>query len=109
LAPEHLEVATAEPEALLPKLRHAGAIFLGAWCPESFGDYCAGPNHVLPTAGTARFASPLGVTDFLKRSSLLQVRDAASAAGLARTSAVMARSEGLHAHAESAAQRGSES
>lgn len=106
LAPEHLEVATADPEALLPQLRHAGAIFLGAWCPESFGDYCAGPNHVLPTAGTARFASPLGVTDFLKRSSLLQVRDATSAAKLAHTSAVIARSEGLHAHAESAAQRG---
>lgn len=108
LAPEHLELAVADAEALLPQLRHAGAIFLGAWCPESFGDYCAGPNHVLPTAGTARFASPLGVHDFIKRSSLLQVASRETAAPLAKISQTMAESEGLIAHAQSAAVRGSE-
>lgn len=106
LAAEHLELAVDNPEALLPKIRHAGAIFLGPWCPESFGDYCAGPNHVLPTAGTARFASPLGVHDFIKRSSLLRVAGAAGAAPLAAISNTMAQSEGLVAHAGSAAVRG---
>lgn len=108
LAPEHLELAVADAEALLPQIRHAGAIFIGAWCPESFGDYCAGPNHVLPTAGTARFASPLGVHDFIKRSSLLQVAGAQGAAPLAKISRTMAESEGLVAHAQSAAVRGSD-
>ena len=108
LAPEHLELALAEPRDWLQHIRHAGAIFLGAWCPESFGDYCAGPNHVLPTAGTARFASPLGVHDFIKRSSLLEVAGREGAAPLARISADLARSEGLHAHAQSAAVRGSD-
>lgn len=105
-AAEHLELAVSEPQALLEKIRHAGAIFLGAWCPESFGDYCAGPNHVLPTAGTARFASPLGVHDFIKRSSLLSVAGSAGAAPLAAISQTMAESEGLAAHAGSAAVRG---
>lgn len=105
LAPEHLELAVEDPDALLPLIRHAGAIFMGPWCPESFGDYCAGPNHVLPTAGTARFASPLGVHDFIKRSSLLQVAGAEGAAPLAAISDTMARSEGLIAHAGSAAIR----
>ena len=108
LAPEHLELALAAPRDWLQHIRHAGAIFLGAWCPESFGDYCAGPNHVLPTAGTARFASPLGVHDFIKRSSLLEVAGREGAAPLARISADLARSEGLHAHAQSAAVRGSD-
>ncbi|MEN8719000.1 MAG: histidinol dehydrogenase [Oceanococcaceae bacterium] len=106
LAPEHLELAVADPQALLPEIRHAGAIFIGRWCPESFGDYCAGPNHVLPTAGTARFASPLGVHDFLKRTSLLEVVGADGAAPLAAISHTMAQSEGLMAHAQSAAVRG---
>ncbi len=105
-AAEHLELAVDNPEALLEKIRHAGAIFLGPWCPESFGDYCAGPNHVLPTAGTARFASPLGVHDFIKRSSLLRVQGAQGAAPLAAISNTMAQSEGLTAHARSAAVRG---
>ncbi len=106
LAAEHLELAVDDPEALLPRIRHAGAIFLGPWCPESFGDYCAGPNHVLPTAGTARFASPLGVHDFIKRSSLLRIAGAEGAAPLAAISNTMAQSEGLVAHAGSAAVRG---
>src|SRR6185436_10509215 len=71
VAPEHLELSVAKPKALLPKLRHAGAIFLGRWSSEALGDYCAGPNHVLPTAGTARFSSPLGVYDFQKRTSVI--------------------------------------
>ena len=82
LAPEHLELAVEEPDALLGDIRHAGAVFAGAWSSEVLGDYCAGPNHVLPTARTARFSSPLGVYDFQKRSSLI----ACSAAG-ARESA----------------------
>ncbi|MFZ2525068.1 MAG: histidinol dehydrogenase, partial [Candidatus Ferrigenium altingense] len=73
IAPEHLELSVADPQALLPKLKHAGAIFMGRYTSESLGDYCAGPNHVLPTSGTARFSSPLGVYDFQKRSSLIQV------------------------------------
>jgi histidinol dehydrogenase len=101
IAPEHLELAVADPEALLPKIRHAGAIFLGHYASESLGDYCAGPNHVLPTSRTARFSSPLGVYDFQKRSSVIAVsRDAAQRLG--RTAATLARAEGLEAHARSA-------
>jgi histidinol dehydrogenase len=101
IAPEHLELAVADPEALLPSIRHAGAIFLGHHSSESLGDYCAGPNHVLPTSRTARFASPLGVYDFQKRSSVISV-SAGGAATLGRMAAVLARAEGLEAHARSA-------
>ena len=101
IAPEHLELAVADPEALLPKIRHAGAIFLGHHASESLGDYCAGPNHVLPTSRTARFSSPLGVYDFQKRSSVIQVsREGARTLG--RVAAKLARAEGLEAHARSA-------
>jgi histidinol dehydrogenase len=101
IAPEHLELSLAEPEAWLGKLRHAGAIFLGAYSSEALGDYCAGPNHVLPTFRTARFSSPLGVYDFQKRSSILQIsrEGAQRLGGLAAT---LARGEGLQAHARSA-------
>ena len=101
IAPEHLELAVADPEALLTRIRHAGAIFLGHHASESLGDYCAGPNHVLPTSRTARFSSPLGVYDFQKRSSLIKVSRAA-ARGLGRVAATLARAEGLEAHARSA-------
>ncbi len=101
IAPEHLELAVDEPEALLARIRHAGAIFLGRHTPEALGDYCAGPNHVLPTARTARFSSPLGVYDFQKRSSIIGCSPA-GAAGLARVAATLARGEGLEAHARSA-------
>jgi histidinol dehydrogenase len=104
LAPEHLELSVADPEALLPLIRHAGAIFLGRHTPEAIGDYCAGPNHVLPTAGTARFFSPLGVYDFQKRSSLIQCSPAGGAT-LGQLAALLARGEGLEAHAQSAAAR----
>lgn len=104
IAPEHLELSTRDPQALLPQIRHAGAIFLGAYSSESLGDYCAGPNHVLPTARTARFSSPLGVYDFQKRSSLIQV-SAAGAQTLGRIAATLATGEGLHAHAASATLR----
>ncbi len=107
LAPEHLELSVAEPEALLPTIRHAGAVFLGRHTPEALGDYCAGPNHVLPTARTARFSSPLGVYDFQKRSSLINCSPAA-AATLGRCAAVLARGEGLTAHARSAELRGAD-
>ncbi len=107
LAPEHLELSVADPEALLPLIRHAGAIFLGRYTPEAIGDYCAGPNHVLPTAGTARFFSPLGVYDFQKRSSLIQCSPAGGAA-LGQLAALLARGEGLEAHAQSAAARASD-
>ncbi len=100
IAPEHLELSVDDPEALLPGIRHAGAIFLGRHTPEALGDYCAGPNHVLPTSGTARFSSPLGVYDFQKRSSLIRCSENASALG--RTASVLARSESLTAHARSA-------
>lgn len=99
VAPEHLELDVRDPEALLEKVRHAGAVFLGSQSAESLGDYLAGPNHVLPTSGTARFFSPLGVYDFVKRSSILRI----SGEGLDRlgpTAAHLARMEGLHAHAE---------
>jgi histidinol dehydrogenase len=101
IAPEHLELAVADPEALLPAIRHAGAIFLGHHASESLGDYCAGPNHVLPTSRTARFSSPLGVYDFQKRSSLIKV-SGPGAQGLGRVAATLARAEGLEAHARSA-------
>jgi histidinol dehydrogenase len=101
IAPEHLELAVADPEALLPRIRHAGAIFLGHHTSESLGDYCAGPNHVLPTSRTARFSSPLGVYDFQKRSSIIAV-SAAGAQTLGRVAATLARAEGLEAHARSA-------
>ncbi len=101
IAPEHLELAVADPEALLPMLRHAGAIFMGHYASESLGDYCAGPNHVLPTSRTARFSSPLGVYDFQKRSSLIAVSER-GARTLGRAAATLARAEGLEAHARSA-------
>ena len=105
IAPEHLELAVADPDALLPKIRHAGAIFMGHYSSESLGDYCAGPNHVLPTSRTARFSSPLGVYDFQKRSSLIRVtREAAARLGV--TARTLARAEGLEAHARSAELRG---
>jgi histidinol dehydrogenase len=105
IAPEHLELSIADPEAVIERLRHAGAIFMGRYTAEALGDYCAGPNHVLPTSRTARFSSPLGVYDFQKRSSLIMA-SAAGAADLAKTAAVLARGEGLTAHARSAEYRG---
>ncbi len=104
VAPEHLELSVAEPESLLPAIRHAGAIFLGRHTPEAIGDYCAGPNHVLPTAGTARFSSPLGVYDFQKRSSLIACSPE-GIAQLAPVAATLARGESLQAHALSAEMR----
>jgi histidinol dehydrogenase len=101
IAPEHLEVSSSEPHRWEPLLRHAGAIFLGAYTSESLGDYCAGPNHVLPTSGTARFSSPLGVYDFQKRSSLIEV-SAAGAQVLGPVAAELAYGEGLQAHARAA-------
>jgi len=101
VAPEHLELSIDDPQQWLPKIQHAGAIFLGRHTPEALGDYCAGPNHVLPTSTTARFASPLGVYDFQKRSSLIQC-SAESAAELGRLASSIARSESLTAHARSA-------
>jgi histidinol dehydrogenase len=101
IAPEHLELSVADPESLAAKIRHAGAIFMGRYTAEALGDYCAGPNHVLPTSRTARFSSPLGVYDFQKRSSLIQA-SAAGASTLAATASVLARGEGLTAHARSA-------
>ncbi|MBP8150427.1 MAG: histidinol dehydrogenase, partial [Limnohabitans sp.] len=101
IAPEHLEVSSSEPHRWEPLLRHAGAIFLGAFTSESLGDYCAGPNHVLPTSGTARFSSPLGVYDFQKRSSLIEVSEA-GAQTLGRIAAELAYGEGLQAHARAA-------
>ncbi|OUM03135.1 histidinol dehydrogenase [Variovorax sp. JS1663] len=104
IAPEHLEVSSREPARWEPLLRHAGAIFLGAYTSESLGDYCAGPNHVLPTSGTARFSSPLGVYDFQKRSSLIEVSEAGAQA-LGRVAVTLAEGEGLQAHAEAARMR----
>jgi len=105
IAPEHLELSVADPELWLPSIRHAGAIFMGRHTPEALGDYCAGPNHVLPTSATARFSSPLGVYDFQKRSSLINC-SAAGAATLAEIASVLARGESLTAHARSAEMRG---
>jgi histidinol dehydrogenase len=104
IAPEHLEVSSAEPQRWEPLLRHAGAIFLGAFTSESLGDYCAGPNHVLPTSGTSRFSSPLGVYDFVKRSSLIEVSEA-GAQVLGPIAAELAYGEGLQAHARAAEMR----
>ncbi|OIQ75567.1 histidinol dehydrogenase [mine drainage metagenome] len=104
IAPEHLEVSSCDPHRWEPLLRHAGAIFLGAYTSESLGDYCAGPNHVLPTNGTARFSSPLGVYDFQKRSSLIEVSQA-GAQTLGRIAFVLAHGEGLQAHAQAAQMR----
>jgi histidinol dehydrogenase len=104
IAPEHLELSVAKPQVLLPKLRHAGAIFLGRWSSEAIGDYCAGPNHILPTSGTARFSSPLGVYDFQKRTSLIHV-SRKGARALGRLASTLARGEGLFAHARSADMR----
>ena len=101
IAPEHMELAVADPDALLPLIQHAGAIFLGHYSSESLGDYCAGPNHVLPTARSARFSSPLGVYDFQKRSSLIAV-SAAGAQSLGALASTLARGEGLTAHARAA-------
>jgi histidinol dehydrogenase len=104
IAPEHLEISTREPQRWEPLLRHAGAIFMGAFTSESLGDYCAGPNHVLPTSGTARFSSPLGVYDFQKRSSLIEVSEA-GAQVLGPIAAELAYGEGLQAHARAAEMR----
>ncbi|MCJ0765010.1 histidinol dehydrogenase [Variovorax terrae] len=104
IAPEHLEVSSREPHRWEPLLKHAGAIFLGAYTSESLGDYCAGPNHVLPTSGTARFSSPLGVYDFQKRSSLIEVSEA-GAQKLGLIAAELAYGEGLQAHAQAAEMR----
>jgi histidinol dehydrogenase len=104
IAPEHLELAVADPDALLPRIRHAGAIFMGHYASEALGDYCAGPNHVLPTGRTARFSSPLGVYDFEKRTSVLRLsRQAAQVLG--PIASTLARGEGLVAHARSAEAR----
>jgi histidinol dehydrogenase len=104
IAPEHLEVSSRDPHKWEPLLKHAGAIFLGAYTSESLGDYCAGPNHVLPTSGTARFSSPLGVYDFQKRSSLIEVSEA-GAQTLGKIAAELAYGEGLQAHARAAEMR----
>jgi histidinol dehydrogenase len=104
IAPEHLEIASTDPHRWEPLLRHAGAIFLGAFTSESLGDYCAGPNHVLPTSSTARFSSPLGVYDFQKRSSLIEVSEA-GAQMLGAIAAELAHGEGLQAHARAAEMR----
>ncbi|WP_050764239.1 histidinol dehydrogenase [Neptuniibacter caesariensis] len=104
IAPEHLELSVEDPEALLPKIRHAGAIFMGRFTAEALGDYCAGPNHVLPTSGTARFSSPLGVYDFQKRSSLIMFSDE-GASEMGKVASVLARGESLTAHARSAEYR----
>jgi histidinol dehydrogenase len=104
IAPEHLEVSSREPHRWEPLLKHAGAIFLGAYTSESLGDYCAGPNHVLPTSGTARFSSPLGVYDFQKRSSLIEVSEA-GAQELGKIAVELAYGEGLQAHARAAEMR----
>lgn len=104
IAPEHLELSVEDPEALLPQVRHAGAIFMGRYTAEALGDYCAGPNHVLPTSGTARFSSPLGVYDFQKRSSLIMF-SADGASEMGKVASVLARGESLTAHARSAEYR----
>jgi histidinol dehydrogenase len=104
LAPEHLELSVTDPEALLPDVLHAGAIFMGPYTAEVLGDYCAGPNHVLPTAGTARFSSPLGVYDFQTRSSIIMCSEQ-GVAQLGKVASVLARGESLTAHARSAEMR----
>lgn len=104
IAPEHLEISSNEPHRWEPMLKHAGAIFMGAYTSESLGDYCAGPNHVLPTSGTARFSSPLGVYDFQKRSSLIEVSEQ-GAQTLGKIASVLAHGEGLQGHARAAEMR----
>ncbi len=104
IAPEHLELSIADPTNYVKQIRHAGAIFMGRYTSEPLGDYCAGPNHVLPTSGTARFSSPLGVYDFQKRTSLIMASPA-GAQQLGRTASVLARGEGLEAHARAAEYR----
>ncbi len=104
IAPEHLELSVANAEQYLPRIRHAGAIFVGRYTPEALGDYCAGPNHVLPTSGTARFSSPLGVYDFQKRSSIIHC-SAQGSSELSKVASVLARGESLTAHARSAEMR----
>lgn len=104
IAPEHLQLFMSDPEPLLEHIRHAGAVFMGHYAAESLGDYCAGPNHVLPTAGSARFSSPLGVADFQKHSSIIKCTPE-SVAAVAATAADLARGEGLTAHARSAEYR----
>ncbi len=104
IAPEHLELSVADPQALLAGIKHAGAVFLGRHTAEALGDYCAGPNHVLPTSQTARFSSPLGVYDFQKRTSLIHC-SAAGASTLGQTASVLAHGEGFTAHARSAENR----
>jgi len=104
IAPEHLELSVDDPKALLPKIRHAGAIFMGRYTAEALGDYCAGPNHVLPTSRTARFSSPLGVYDFQKRSSLIMCSPEGSNT-LGKVAGILADGEGLQAHAMSARYR----
>jgi histidinol dehydrogenase len=101
VAPEHLELSVEDPQLVASRIRHAGAIFMGRYTAEVLGDYCAGPNHVLPTSRTARFSSPLGVYDFQKRSSLIQC-SAQGASALGSTAAILAHGEGLTAHARSA-------
>ncbi|MBP6280216.1 MAG: histidinol dehydrogenase, partial [Rhodocyclaceae bacterium] len=101
IAPEHLELAVTDAVPLLEQIRHAGAIFIGHFSSESLGDYCAGPNHVLPTSGSARFSSPLGVYDFQKRSSIIEI-SASGAQNLGSIASVLARGEGLTAHARAA-------
>jgi histidinol dehydrogenase len=104
VAPEHLELCVDDPESMLPAIQHAGAIFMGRHTPEALGDYCAGPNHVLPTSGTARFASPLGVYDFIKRSSVIHCT-ADGSKTIAGVASTLAHSESLTAHARSAEYR----
>lgn len=104
IAPEHLELSVDDPEAMLKNVRHAGAIFMGRYTPEAIGDYCAGPNHVLPTSGTARFSSPLGVYDFQKKSSIIYCSEQGSQT-LAKTADILAVEENLDAHARSARYR----
>ena len=104
IAPEHLELSVDQPEIWVDKIRHAGAIFLGRNACEALGDYCAGPNHVLPTSRTARFSSPLGVYDFQKRSSVIEVSEA-GAQTLGQIASVLAHGEGLQAHARAAEMR----
>ena len=104
IAPEHLELIVTNPESIEGKIKNVGALFVGPWSSEALGDYCAGPNHVLPTSGTARFSSPLGVYDFQKRSSFIQVSEQ-SARKLGPVAATLADGEGLPAHARAARMR----
>ena len=104
VAPEHLELCLDEAQEMAEDIRHAGAIFMGRYTPEAIGDYCAGPNHVLPTSGTARFSSPLGVYDFQKRSSLIMCSEQ-GVKTLAKTADILAQQENLDAHARSARYR----